>query len=69
MEGPLKVELDALRPGDHVTVVDVAGTRFMGTVQARRPGIDPDDELPIRRSNSTVHWIKHERIREIERGV
>lgn len=65
--GPVRVELDALRPGDVVTLIDLSGARFAGTVMGRRPE-DPGDEVPLRRVGGGVHFVKHSRIREVERG-
>lgn len=68
IDGKIKTELEALRPRDPVTIIDGDGARIAGTVEPRRVGIDPDDELGIRRSTGVVTWVKHSRIAEIERG-
>lgn len=68
IDGRIKTELEALRPHDVVTIIDGDGARIAGTVEPMRQGIDPDDELGVRRSTGVVTWVKHTRIAEIERG-
>lgn len=68
MTADLFERLRSLRPGEAVTLTDVSGARFSGLVVERRPGIDPADEVGLRRSNGTVHWIRHSRVRTLDAG-
>lgn len=58
---------EALREGDQVTVIDLMGARFAGSVLARKPG-ESKVELGIRRSTGVPHWIPYDRIVAVERG-
>lgn len=63
---PLGKRLGTLQPGDEVTLVDLSGARFKGTVVGARSGIDPEDSIGLRRSVGSVHWVPIDRIRGIE---